>query len=130
MSWYDECDNPKVIHGYYSAPPALDCLELHEVVLRDDVPLLRLRADLPVFPDQPSKRWPPGSNTAQITISLWGASAVSIQDWSTDIKGVFKLERLAPQRLCFSFASNRVALRGECFAARIDGVTGYIKGAP
>lgn len=129
MAWYDQCANPKLVYGYYSAPPALDRIDLHEVVLHRDGPVLRLRGNLPVFPDRPSKRWPQQANAAQISIALWGVTGVSIRDWATTIEGVFTLERLAQQRLAFSFSSDTVALCGECIAARIDGITGYIKGA-
>src|SRR4051812_3439667 len=112
MTWYDECENPKVIRGYYSAPPALDRLDLHEVLLHRDGPLLRLRGDLAVFPDRPSKRWPEGANTAQVTLSLCGVSGVNIRDWRTTIEGIFGLERLGPRRLSFNFRTDSVILRG------------------
>jgi hypothetical protein len=129
MAWYDQCDNPRLIQGYYSAPPTLDRLDLHEVVLHRDGPLLKLRGDLPVFPDRPSKRWSQQANTAQVTIALWGVSSVSIVEWATTIEGAFALERLGPQRLSFSFCSDVTMIRGECAIARIDGIAGYIKGA-
>ncbi|QDU28927.1 hypothetical protein ETAA8_40330 [Anatilimnocola aggregata] len=129
MAWYDECDNPKIISGYYSTLLPLNRIDLHEVVLHRDGPLLKLRGNLPVFPDRPSKRWPEQANTAQVTIALWGVSSVSIREWATTIEGTFALERLGPQRLSFSFCSDATTIRGECDSARIDEITAYIKGA-
>jgi len=129
MAWYDLTSNPKVVHGYYSAPPALDHLDLHGVRLHRDGPVLHLSADLTPFPDMPSKRWPVGANTAQIDVALWGVRSLAIDGWATDMLGVLTLERISEHRLRFSFLSDSASIRGECMAVRIDSITGYVKGA-
>jgi hypothetical protein len=126
MPWYDLTANPKVVHGYYSGAPPLDHMELHGVRLHRDGPVLHLSADLTPFPDMPSKRWPAGANTAQIDLALWGVRLLTIEGWTTDMVGVFTLEHVAEHRLRFSFLSDTATIRGECIAARIDGITGYV----
>jgi hypothetical protein len=127
MNWYDACDNPKVIAGYYSSPPALDRLEVRSIVLDGDAPVLRLSALLPVFPDRPSKRWHPDTNTAEIGIDLWCPAEVRIEGWSKPVGGTFSLQQAAPQRLTFIFRSDTAFISGICVAARISGVTGYVR---
>src|SRR5260370_16392934 len=91
MNWYDACDNPKVIAGYYSSPPALDRLEVRSIVLDGDAPVLSLSALLPVFPDRPSKRWHPDTNTAEIGIDLRCPPEVRIEGLSKPSAGPFSL---------------------------------------
>jgi hypothetical protein len=129
MPWYDLTANPKVVSGYYSGTPALDRMDLHGIRLYDDGSVLHLSADLGLFPDMPSKRWPSGANAAQIDLALWGIRSLSIEGWSTEMAGVFTLEHIAEHRLRFSFLSDTTAIRGECMAVRIDGISGYVRPA-
>ncbi|MBI1175812.1 hypothetical protein GC207_00070 [bacterium] len=129
MPWYDLTANPKVVHGYYSTAPALDRMDVHGVRLHRDGPVLHLTADLIPFPDMPSKRWPSGANTARIDLALWGIRSLTIEGWATDMVGQFTLEPVAERRLRFAFVSDTASIRGECMAVRIDGITGYVKGA-
>ena len=126
MAWYDLTANPKVVHGYYSAAPALDHMDLQGVRLHNDGPVLYLSAYLTPFPDIPSKRWPAGANTAQIDIALWGVRSLGIEGWATAMPGVFTLEQISEHRLRFRFLSDASSIRGECMAVRIDGITGYV----
>ena len=69
MSWNDLASNPRVILGYYSAPPALDAVEVHSLALHRDGPTLEMVAELPAFADRPSLRGFLVS-TGQLLVSL------------------------------------------------------------
>lgn len=79
MPWYDLAINPKVVEGYYSGRPELDRMNLRVVRLYDDGPVLHLSADLKLFPDKPSERWPAGANTSELDLALWGIRSLSIE---------------------------------------------------
>jgi hypothetical protein len=129
MAWYDLSANPKVMHGYYSAPSALDRMDLRGFAFRADGQVFSLEADLMPFPDMPSKRWPVGANTARIEIALWLPRSLTIEGLAPDMPAVFSLEHVSNHRLRFSFLSDAIVIRGECMAVRIEGITGYVKGA-
>jgi hypothetical protein len=57
VSWNDLASDPRVILGSYSAPPALDAVEVHSLALHRDGPTLEMVTELPAFPDRPSRRW-------------------------------------------------------------------------
>jgi hypothetical protein len=130
MAWYDATHNPQVISGYYSSPLALDQLELLGLSLHGadtDSPVLRLSLLLPVYPDKPSKRWHPDTNAAELGLDLWCPAGVCMEGWSGPVIGTFSLQQVAPQKLMFGFQSPATSLQGTCVAARISGISGYVR---
>lgn len=127
--WSEACQNPEALRHLYADVPDVNPVEIHEVVIRRDGPLLEVRVQLPTFPDHPPARWPEGANTVQVTIDLWGVSDFEQQGWGTENRGTLALKRLDSGELLFSFESESARLRAKCTLARISRVSAYVNDA-
>ncbi|MFI9252825.1 Imm50 family immunity protein [Streptomyces sp. NPDC053069] len=87
MSWTSLLRNPEGIASLYEGvPPNLVGVHLHEVALQEDGPTLRLRLDLPRYPDRPPRKWTAqGFNTVQLELSLSGLETVTLEGFGTHI---------------------------------------------
>src|ERR1700759_5773793 len=81
--WSEHLRDIKPLKGVYGdAIPKLHGL-LHEVILHQDGPSLKLRMDLKEFPKELPKKWVEKNfNTAQITLLLSDVSALLIEGWA------------------------------------------------
>ncbi|MEV6114375.1 Imm50 family immunity protein [Streptomyces sp. NPDC052109] len=93
MSWASLLHNPVGITSIYQGnPPDLIDVHLHEVVLHEDGPTLKLRLDLPRYPDQPPRKWAAqGFNTLQVEISFSGVREVTLEGFGTAISAEISL---------------------------------------
>ena len=89
----NEINNPKLVKAYYTSDPNLNGICLHEIIIHRDGPTLKLRFDLPEFPDKPPKKWHPEYNTAQMTLSLFGVEELNLSGFKTNDIGDLHLAR-------------------------------------
>jgi hypothetical protein len=118
-------ENSGPIEHLFSAPPPLDKVRLHEVVLHRYGPRLSIRFDLGAFPVSPPKKWvDKGYNTVQITLTFGDIQSLSISLWSSE--NIVDID-IGP-------AHNAVSLRimgsgtmilGEFGFAEVEKVTAY-----
>jgi hypothetical protein len=129
MNWTDALDNPEHLKAFFDSMEGLESISLFEVVLDRDGPELRLRADLPRFPDRPSHRWSPTANQAQITIGLVLASGddLEIRGWATTMNGTLSMSRNRAGEVMFSFQSDGVVIRGRAVGVWVHKVTAYMR---
>ena len=127
MSWNDLTLNPRVILGYYSAPPELDDVEVLSLSLRRDGPLLEMVVGLPSFPDRPSPRWEASANTVQATFRFFGLREVSITGWGTSNVGHLSISPVAGG-MRFEFRSGAASCVGASDFFDIEGVSAYTDG--
>lgn len=123
---YRCCANPQALLTLFAEPPAFDPVALHEATLHRDGPLLRLRFDLPTFPDRPPPRWPSDANTAQVVLDLWGVADLMLHGWEPAPSGALTLERLPDGILAAAFTSAHTRLTCRARLARISSVSGYL----
>ncbi|HKX27143.1 MAG TPA: Imm50 family immunity protein [Blastocatellia bacterium] len=98
--WYELADNPKAITELYETVPALERLDLHELLLHRDGPRLTLKANLYPFPEIPPDRWVRnGFNRVIIQLDFWGVQSVSISGWSTEIVIDIEIERINSEEI-------------------------------
>ena len=126
--WYELCENSEAIASLYDGRPLLNPVEVHEITFHCDGPSVRLRFNLPTFPERPPRRWEPKANTAQMTLELFGVEHVEFNGWGTSNVGTLQVEKRADGRLDVAFESESVHLRLHCLGARIVGISGYING--
>lgn len=83
--WTEFLRDLKPIKGVFGeALPELEG-RLHEVILHQDGPALKLRLDLKAFPKELPKKWTEKSfNTAQITVLVGEISDLAIKGWTTN----------------------------------------------
>ncbi|WP_162925612.1 Imm50 family immunity protein [Isoalcanivorax indicus] len=126
MGWPHHLMNPEALSGLFDSIDDLDVLNVFEITLNREGPVVALRADLPRFPERPSKRWPPGANRVQILIEFLGVEGLSLSGFETMNEG--RLEVLPLQTgYAFSFHAQSLELRGACVGLRIARVSAYLE---
>lgn len=72
----------------YSAPPGLSNVSIFDLRLDRDAAAMRLRFNLPEFPDNPPDKWKQsGFNRLQITPRLIDMLSISIDGWNYNVVG-------------------------------------------
>lgn len=122
--WYESCENPHAFSELYASPEDLDRVELVEVVLRPDGQRLRLRVELPRFPDHPPARWHAGANAVQVAVDFWSVDDLKIEGWSHQAAGVLALVRDGGG-LRLAFHADAMRITARCQFARIDRFYAY-----
>ncbi|WP_228989499.1 Imm50 family immunity protein [Streptomyces sp. DH8] len=87
MQWTELLNNPEGINATYQRnPPDLRGVRIHEVSLQVEGPTLKLRFDLPVYPDNPPKKWlAQKCNTVQVELSFGGLKSISLSGFGSEI---------------------------------------------
>ncbi|MEU2148838.1 MULTISPECIES: Imm50 family immunity protein [Streptomyces albovinaceus subgroup] len=87
MQWTALLNNPEGINAtYLQDPPDLRGVRIHEVSLQVEGPTLKLRFDLPAYPDHPPRKWLAQKyNTVQVELSFGGLKSISLSGFGTDI---------------------------------------------
>lgn len=122
--WYEACENSQAFGRLYSSGQGLDRVELFEMVLQPYRGHLRLRVELPRFPDHPPARWDPEASAVQVTVDFWFVDDLKVEGWSHEGIGLLSLSRAA-DGLHLSFASEALRITARCEVARIDRFTAY-----
>ena len=127
--WFARCENPHAFGQMYASARGLERVRLFEVVLDREGRRLRMRMELPRFPDRPPARWSRQANAVQVTVDFWSVCALRVDGWSHDPAGVLSLTREGEGlRLLFDAPDVRIAAR--CAMARIDRFSPYTDGPP
>lgn len=117
-TWLDLVDNATFVGRVFGGAPSLADVELHEVTLHRDGPVLTLRFDLSVFPSVRPRDWSEHDEVAQMTFSVSGVKSVRLEGWSTTVRGDLSVERLEDGDL-------RVRFEGP--EARLDCTTTHVR---
>ncbi|MFC9277887.1 Imm50 family immunity protein [Streptomyces collinus] len=125
MSWTSLLHNPEGIAAIYQgAPPELSGVRVHEVVLYEDGPTLKLRLDLPLYPDRPPRKWAAqGFNTVQVEISLSGLRAITLDGFGTAISADVSLS--GENGVTLNVVSPETHIRAVSDVAFISKLTAY-----
>jgi hypothetical protein len=127
--WYESCENPHALQALYDSGEGLGRVELFEVTLGPHDRHLRLRVQLPRFPDHPPGRWHPEANAVQVVLDFWSVSELKIEGWRHEAIGMLTLARDG-DGLRLAFASDAVRITARCAAARIDRFQAYTDAGP
>lgn len=122
--WYELCHNPQAIAQLYASGEGLDRVRLFEAVLRPYGRLLRLRMELPRYPDHPPRRWSREANAVQVTVDFWFIEDLKIDGWVDEPDGLLSLTPDG-DGLRVAFQSERVHITARCVLARIDRFSAY-----
>jgi hypothetical protein len=126
--WHELSENPQMLSAFYNNVPQLDSVEIHEILLHRDGPLLKVRFEMPIFPDKPPDSWlKQGFNTAQLVVDFWSISDLAIQGWSTTNIGNLRIEKIADLNLLLTIISPDFKLSAKAMFFRCAKITGYIK---
>ncbi|MGW8981485.1 Imm50 family immunity protein [Streptomyces parvus] len=87
MRWTELLNNPEAINAtYHRDPPDLRGVRMHEVSLQVEVPTLKLRFDLPAYPDRPPRKWLTQKyDTVQVELSFSGLKSISLSGFGSEI---------------------------------------------
>jgi len=124
MSLQKTIENPEMLAAFYSEFPRLERVTLHEVAIYRDGPTLRLRFDVPTFPDKAPKKWDASFNTAQFTLALCGIADLEIVHFHPCECGDLSLERVAG-RIELRYASSTCSICGTADFAWVEKISGY-----
>jgi hypothetical protein len=108
----------------YASADGLERVRLFEVALNRHGRGLRLRMELPRFPDRPPRRWGREANAVQVTVEFWFVEELRVEGWSDDPAGVLSLTREGG-RLRLAFDAPDVRITARCVFARIDRFMAY-----
>ncbi|MGW2486751.1 Imm50 family immunity protein [Streptomyces sp. NPDC001606] len=110
--------NPAGITTVYQGdPPDLIDVHLHEIVLHEAGPTLKLRLDLPRYPEQPPRKWvEQGFNTLQVEISFGGIREIALEGFGT---------ATGEEEISLNVMSAKSHIRGTADTAFISKLTAY-----
>jgi hypothetical protein len=128
MGWPEAILNPKHLAALYDEVRGLDRLSLHEISVDREGPCLRIRGDLPRFPDRPSTRWPREANRAQVVLVFIGVTELVLAGAATVVEGMLEVVTYEHDKLRFAFSSDTVRFHGLCGHVRLESVSGYAVG--
>ena len=126
MHWIQNLDNPKAVSSIFPVLEDLSLVELHEVTVHRDGPLLRLRFDVQVIPKPLPERWPVETNAVQITLAAWGLDALRFTGWGTSNFGLLLVESKDNVRI-LSFMGETCEIEAQYTSLRVERVQGYVK---
>ncbi|MFM9447661.1 Imm50 family immunity protein [Streptomyces acidiscabies] len=88
MAWDSLLHNPEGIRAVYGGGlPDLRGVQVHEVTLLRDGPVLKIRLDLPMYPEAPPRKWAlQGFNTVQIEFSFGSVQRVLVEGFSVEVR--------------------------------------------
>lgn len=129
--WHVQTMNPEALERLYDDRAGLGAVALVEVALDSRQGLLRLRFELPRFPDRPPPRWDASANAAQATLDCWlSADHASVdvrqRGWAEEHAGRLSLAR-AEGGIDVRFTSPTLEVSARCHTARIAGVVAYTR---
>lgn len=125
MSWSRYLENPDSLALLRVAAEDLGLIELHELTVHRDGPMLRLRFDLPFVPERLPVRWPAEANTTQITLAAWGVRDLSVVGWSTSVRGLLSVGDVGDARV-LRFKGESCVVQTSYSLLRVEKVSGYV----
>jgi hypothetical protein len=119
MSWISLLDGSHFLSLLFPGePPSLESVELHEIKLESDGPVVRLRFDLPDFPASPPRKWVDQKfNVVQVEIMGIGVRSISLNGWSHN--------NIASIRLTKEGSEIQLRVRGDTVV--VDATFGHIR---
>ncbi len=126
MTWPSLVQNPEMITSVYQgAPPEIRDVHVHEVCLHRDGPALRVRLDLPSFPEHPPRKWTDqGFNTVQIEVTFTGLREVKLNGFSSNMTADIFIEEDMGVQIRISAPGSD--MRAVAHAAVISKVSAYL----
>ncbi|WP_372013851.1 hypothetical protein [Pseudoxanthomonas sp. 10H] len=85
--WVDALDNPEAVRPLLEGGRDAGAIDLHEVLLERDGPLLRLRFALPFAPPVPARRGREATGTSGVQLAAWEVEDVRIEGWARQLPG-------------------------------------------
>ena len=128
MHWSTTIENPQSLALLEAEPSDLAEIELHELILHRDGPVLPLRFDIPIKPPLMPARWPAESNATQIVLAVWGADALTIEGWGSTVRGMLSIE-VGEGAQVIRFAGEGCSLQANYLSLRVEKIHGYVNQA-
>lgn len=122
MSWSRYIENPGALASFGAAVEAFGAIELHELIVNREGPVLRLRFDVPFVPVKFPARWPIEANTTQITLAAWGIGGLSVAGWGTSVRGMLS----SGDDRVLRFNAESCTVRTSYSFLRVEKVSGYV----
>ncbi|WP_078841194.1 Imm50 family immunity protein [Streptomyces acidiscabies] len=94
MAWASLLHNSEGISAVYGGDvPDLRDVQVHEVALLRDGPTLKIRLDLPGYPEAPPRKWAlQGFNTVQVEFSFGALREVLVEGFSVEVRADISVE--------------------------------------
>jgi hypothetical protein len=127
MNWVALLENPQAVGSLFAETATFSHVELHEVIVAREGPVLRLRFDVSAVPSPLPARWPEGSNTTQFIIAAWGVADVELVGWGSSVSGELNVSR-SGERIHLQFAGSACGFKASCIALRVERLSGYVNG--
>jgi hypothetical protein len=123
MQWFDLCQTPGALSGYYSSPPSLEQFEVVEADLMHHSPSLHLMGIVPVPPD--SCRFQgngPKPDGVYLTFAFWELLELSVEGFPRDATGSLGIAANDKELVAFDFNSKPMTCRGTAKKMTVENI--------
>jgi hypothetical protein len=128
MKWHQLTLNPEALDNLYETVPELDGVDLFSIDLNRESPSVKVRFDLPQFPDKPSRRWHEKFNTALVELRFWGIADFEAKGWQRDMIVKIDIEKNEKTLKVLIFNSEiNLMFSFSCEFIRIERISAYQK---
>ncbi|MCW2241615.1 immunity 50 family protein [Azospirillum canadense] len=132
MNWVDVLAHPHAVRSLFTDMTSFETfarVDLHEINIDREGPVLRLRFDIPIVPSSPPKRWQKGVCVTQFVLAAWRVSSIDVQGFGWEVPGeltgAWTSETHQALALCFSGPACQ--LRATCEVLRVERVSEHSK---
>lgn len=124
MKWIDLTRNPKSITHLYNVVPELKQVEVSQISLNPDGPMLKINIDLPIYADHVPQRWGTHPNTVCAEIDFWCIDNLIINGFTRMPILNFQFER-ENEYIAVVASGEKCSINFTCNDIFIQRVTGY-----
>lgn len=128
MKWHELSSNHKSLETLYDNVPLLENVGLFSINLNREGANIKIRFDLPRFPEHPSKRWHENFNTVQLKLSFWSITNFEGKGWQPDMTVKIDIEKDGELiKVILSNPKIDLIFSFLCEMFRIDNISAYQK---
>ena len=127
MSFVDALADQRPLVAVFGEPvPTFGPVDLHEVTVHRDGPVVRLRFDLAEYPAQPPAKWVTGgADTVQVVLDLVGVDRLAVTGAMTNMRGPLTARQTDGGSVTAEFRSGEVSVVVTARAAVISSLSAY-----
>lgn len=123
--WHDYLHNNIFIKMLYKNVPNLENIDIHEIIISHNGPLIKISFDLPRFADFAPKKWALTCNTVRMTLEFGGSEDLYWEGWSEHNVGTISIKEERFRRYFVMVKTDQMRMSffsHSCFTQDIRGV--------
>jgi len=127
-SWVDVLAQPQAVRSLFVDTSSFAGVDLFEISIDRQGPVLRLRFSIPIAPSSPPKRWQKGANATQFVLAAWHLDSVEVQGFGWEVPGELTGAWMSDSRetLALRFAGPACRIHAVCRDLRVERIADLI----